>query len=298
MGVDPWGFQVESTGSSENLGCPDHDAAYCAMSFQPCTPKNCDIQDDFWWGCLPDLQTGGPKTPTRIASVSLPAVPYAGNPLQSAVNTTQWSAAVAWTQGGSNATGSSATVGTVYQAVFTITPKGKYYFDVASPPTVSVANGGTITDCTIEGDNEDGNVATMSVTVTYSAVINRPVAPPTGFKGIVAAIEILNYDPSAANTPRPSGDMTADDFVFVVEVGLNGIVTVPTTDVPAVLMLIASTKGAPLTRDEGIGGPQAIPDTETVSFTYNGYPMVGVLTPVSTGTSAGGIAHWTLGWPN
>jgi hypothetical protein len=179
MSNDPWGFSVERTdGGFENPNWGP-DASLCAQSFLACTPKNVDWDDTFWWGNqLPDAPSNA--APKAVKSVTLPSVPYTGGTLNGSAGGSGWSASVVWSP-----SHTAAAAGTSYTATFTLTPTGKNYFDPENPPTVTVASsngsGGIVSGApVVNGNNEDGNVATVTVVVAYSAVVNKPVVTPPG----------------------------------------------------------------------------------------------------------------------
>lgn len=221
---DPWGFPVENPDKFEN---PNYgpDASLCAQSFASCSPKSIDFDDSWRWGNIPDAPSTGPKTPVRITSVTLPAVPYTGLALNSAASATQWAAAVTWSPAHS-----TTALGTVYTASYTLTPKGRYYFDPDAPPAVSVStsngSGGSVSASAVVGDNEGGNVATLTATVVYSAVVNKPVAPPSGnwgYRGCflntsrvpLSSVEGSTYLTSDVNTAPGA---TSGTFRFIEQV--------------------------------------------------------------------------------
>jgi len=183
-GIDPWGFEAERADTFENPNWGP-DASLCAQSFLSCVPKNVDYDGLYWWGEKGNQLLDDPSSkPRAVRSVTLPAAPYTGGALKGAAGGSGWRADVVWSPADA-----AAVKGTSYTATFTLTPSGRYYFDPENPPTVSVSgsggSGGAVSSSSVDGNNEDGNVAVMTIVVSYGAVIDRPVVvtPPAGMFG-------------------------------------------------------------------------------------------------------------------
>jgi hypothetical protein len=264
------------------------DGAMCDPSvFEwACDPKAADLGDTFWR----DNQLPADEV-AAIVSVNLPGVnpPYSGETLPATISGRGWSATITWSPADA-----SATLGETYTATFELTATGVAFFD----PNVTVNQGGTITV-----DTDDNKKATA--VVTYPAIVNRPSPPPTpgGFKAMIGAWEVLNYDPSSVGTPRPTGVISATDFLegrifdlSAIDSNNRSSVALNLTTSETGLWVIASTRGAALATDEGLGF-NPLPSTEAVSFTIDGVDYIGTIHPVNTGLAVSGNANWIVQWP-